>query len=85
MSSTVVVLGWLLFFSMLMFSLPFITYFGVSRVLSDYGIEGFPNRAWSVFASVVSVNLIIALYAIKAWYEPDEPVPRGGGDSRKDQ
>ncbi|XP_039296460.1 vacuolar ATPase assembly integral membrane protein vma21 [Nilaparvata lugens] len=83
MSSTVVVLGWLLFFSMLMFSLPFITYFGMSRVLSDYGIDGFANRAWSVFASVVSVNVIIALYAIKAWYEPEDHPPRVEGRKEK--
>lgn len=63
---------------MAMFSLPFVAYFGVHYLLKDvFNIEGFSNIVWSVIASVLAVNVIIGLYAYKAYYEqePDDDQP----------
>ncbi|KAG8268462.1 putative 28S rRNA (cytosine-C(5))-methyltransferase [Homalodisca vitripennis] len=58
---------------MAMFTFPFASYFGTHYILRDmFGVDGFVNVVWSVIASVAAVNLIIALYAYKAYHEPDE-------------
>lgn len=62
----------LLFYSILMFTLPFLAFFGVQRILRDYfDIDGFINTGWSVLAVVVTVNAIIIAYAYKAYHEPE--------------
>jgi hypothetical protein len=44
---------YLLFFSVLMFTLPFGAFFGTRHALQEYfGVYGFPNTCWSVLASV---------------------------------
>ena len=61
---------YLLFFSFLMFTLPFGAFFGVRYLLHEYfHIDGFVNTCWSVIAAVVTVNIVIALYAIFGFIE----------------
>lgn len=56
---------YLLFFSILMFTLPFAAFFGVRHVLLEHmQVEGFANTCWSVLAAVVTVNFVIAIYAV---------------------
>lgn len=56
---------YLLFFSALMFTMPFAAFYGIRHLLHEYfQIDGFENTCWSVLASVITVNLVIALYAI---------------------
>lgn len=61
---------YLLFFSFLMFTLPFGAFYGVRHVLHDYfHIDGFMNTCWSVLAAVLTVNIVIGLYAIFGFIE----------------
>jgi hypothetical protein len=61
---------YLLFFSVLMFTLPFAAFFGVRHTLNEhFHIDGFPNTCWSVGAAVLTVNIVIALYAISGYIE----------------
>lgn len=61
---------YLLFFSILMFTLPFGAFYGTRHYLHEYlHIDGFTNTCWSVIASVVTVNIVIALYAICGYYD----------------
>lgn len=55
---------YLLFFSFLMFTLPFGAFFGVRHVLHEHQVDGFTNTCFSVLAAVLTVNIVIALYAI---------------------
>lgn len=56
---------YLLFFSILMFTLPFGAFYGTQHFLREYfHIDGFENTCWSVLAAVVTVNIVIAMYAI---------------------
>lgn len=69
---TITVLGILLIFSFLMFTLPFGAFFGTKYLLKYYfHMDGFDNTVWAVISSVVTVNLIIVLYAYIAYHEPD--------------
>lgn len=61
---------YLLFFSFLMFTLPFAAFYGVQNVLREYfNVTGFENTCWSVLSAVLTVNLVIALYAIYGFVE----------------
>lgn len=61
---------YLLFFSILMFSLPFAAFFGVRHYLRDIlHLDDFTVTCWSVLAAVVTVNVVIALYAIFGFTE----------------
>lgn len=61
---------YLLFFSFLMFTLPFAAFFGVQSILRDYfNVSGFEVTCWSVLSAVLTVNLVIALYAIYGFVE----------------
>lgn len=64
---------YLLFFSTLMFTLPFAAFYGMRHFLHQYWKidDTFELNAWSVFASVITVNLIICLYAFKAYHETE--------------
>lgn len=69
---TIKVLGILLIFSSLMFTLPFGAYFGTKYLLKYYFLmDGFDNTVWAVISSVITVNLIIVLYAYISYHEPD--------------
>lgn len=62
--------GILLFYSLLMFSLPFFAFFGTKSVLRDHlHVTGFAQTAWSVASSVVVVNLIIFAYVWNAFHD----------------
>lgn len=61
---------YLLFFSVLMFTLPFGAFYGTRHVLHEhFHIDGFANTCWSVGAAVLTVNVVIALYAISGYIE----------------
>lgn len=64
---------YLLFFSTLMFTLPFAAFFGMKHYLRDHlkVNDVFELNAWSVFSAVVTVNFIICLYAYKAYHETE--------------
>ncbi|XP_055905915.1 uncharacterized protein LOC129941341 [Eupeodes corollae] len=66
---------WLLFFSTLMFTLPFLTFYAVKHWLENsFGVTAFENNCISVFSAVIVVNLIICLYVIKAFREDTQPL-----------
>lgn len=61
---------YLLFFSFLMFTLPFASFFATRHVLKEYfHLDNFQITCWSVISTVVTVNLIIALYALFGYIE----------------
>jgi hypothetical protein len=61
---------YLLFFSILMFTLPFAAFYGIRHALHEYlQIDGFANTCWSVLAAVVTVNFVIAIYAVVGFLE----------------
>lgn len=65
-------LAFLLFYSFLMFTLPFAAFFGTRYVLEDvFKITGFQSTAWSVLAAVVTVNVIILGYVYHAYHEKE--------------
>lgn len=62
----------LFLYSVAMFTLPFVAFFGMRHILSDYyPVEPFTRTVWSVVAAVVVVNIIIFLYAYKAYHEKE--------------
>lgn len=65
-------LSLLLLYSFLMFTSPFLAFFGIKYLLQDvFDVTGFANTAWSVLASVVTVNLIIVGYVYHAYHEKE--------------
>jgi VMA21-like domain len=61
---------YLLFFSFLMFTLPFAAFYGTRHILHLYfHIDGFENTCGAVIAAVITVNLVIALYAVFGFRE----------------
>lgn len=59
---------YLLFCSILMFTLPFGAFYGTRRLLDEYfHVSKFENTCWSVLAAVMTVNAIIILYAWKGF------------------
>lgn len=63
---------YLFLYSVMMFTLPFGAFFGVKHVLAEqFNINGFPNTCYSVLSAVIVVNLIIVLYAYKAYHETE--------------
>ncbi|XP_017091326.2 uncharacterized protein [Drosophila bipectinata] len=71
---------WLLAYSVLMFTLPFLGFYGVrSWLLESFpDLDRFTVNCWSVLTAVVIVNLVVAMYVLKAFREkappPLEPV-----------
>lgn len=58
---------WLIVFSILMFTFPFITFYGVRSWLHEsFDISEFYVNCWAVLSSVLVVNVIICLYVFKA-------------------
>ncbi|KAL0108248.1 hypothetical protein PUN28_015060 [Cardiocondyla obscurior] len=67
------VLGTLLLYSIAMFTLPFIAFFGVQRFLiSEFQTDTIVTNYISVLAAVITVNLIISCYTYQALNEPDD-------------
>uniref|UniRef100_A0A182MX81 Vacuolar ATPase assembly integral membrane protein VMA21 homolog n=1 Tax=Anopheles culicifacies TaxID=139723 RepID=A0A182MX81_9DIPT len=64
---------WLLVYSFAMFTLPFGAFYGTRHVLTEhFQIEGFHNTCGSVLAAVMTVNVIIMLYAFRGFREVEE-------------
>lgn len=60
----------LLFFSILMFTLPFGAFYGTKHVLQEYlHLDTFQTTCWSVLAAVLTVNIVIGMYAIFGFIE----------------
>lgn len=67
----------LLFFSALMFSLPFAAFFGIRFYLGEHRhIYGFPNTCWSVLSAVVTANLVIMGYVFIAYRDNQAEIAR---------
>lgn len=65
---------WLLVFSFLMFTFPFLTFYGVRSWLDEaFEFTTFQTNCFSVLASVLVVNFIICLYVYKAFRESTKP------------
>lgn len=63
---------YLLFYSILMFTLPFVAFFGTQHVLRDHTeLPEFTITSLSVTSSVISVYVIIGLYAYRAFTEKE--------------
>lgn len=68
----VAVLGKLFLYSVAMFTLPFAAFFGAQHIMkTEFHVDRFMSNCISVFAAVVTVNLIISFYAYQALHEPD--------------
>lgn len=64
----------LIFYSVLMFTLPLATFFGMENVLLPMLLDdGKSHVAFSGIAAVVVVNLVIAAYVIQAFSEDVGP------------
>ncbi|BES91759.1 Williams-beuren syndrome critical region protein [Nesidiocoris tenuis] len=60
-------LGVLFLYSVLMFSLPFVAFFGAKDIAEKYtSLDRFGVTVTSVVASVVTVNVIILFYVSRA-------------------
>lgn len=84
-------LALLLLYSFLMFTFPFLAFYGTKYLLQDvFDVTGFTNTAWSVLISVVTVNLIILGYVYHAYHEKEynergeEITELQDGDTKKD-
>ena len=72
----VTVLGKLFIYSMAMFTLPFVAFFGVQHIMKvEFHVDRFVTNCISVFAAVITVNLIITYYVYQALHEPDNDEP----------
>lgn len=69
-------LFWLFIYSIAMFTLPFAAFFGTRYILqTKYNLDTFTITCSSVIAAVLTVNIIIVMYAIKGYREVDEDKP----------
>lgn len=67
----------LLFYSMLMFTLPFAAFFGMHHILKTYtDLSNVSINAFSVTSAVITVYIIIAFYIYKAYTEKDNKVEK---------
>ncbi|KMZ02694.1 uncharacterized protein LOC27207651 [Drosophila simulans] len=66
---------WLLAYSVLMFTLPFLGFYGVRSWLQESfpHLDLFTVNCWSVLTAVVVVNLVVAMYVLKAFREKPPP------------
>jgi hypothetical protein len=64
----------LFIYSFAMFTLPFASFFATKYILQDhFHVTGFSNTCASVIAAVLTVNLIIIMYAIKGAFMSNMP------------
>lgn len=74
---------WLLVFSVLMFTFPFLTFYAVRSWLNEsFEFTNFQTNCFSVLASVLVVNFIVCLYVFKAFREE---FPTNSSSSRTTQ
>ncbi|XP_016974822.1 uncharacterized protein LOC108041409 [Drosophila rhopaloa] len=66
---------WLLAYSVLMFTLPFLGFYGVRSWLQESfpHLDVFAVNCWSVLTAVLVVNLVVAMYVLKAFREKPPP------------
>lgn len=66
---------WLLAYSVLMFTLPFLGFYGVRSWLQESfpHLDVFTVNCWSVLTAVLVVNLVVAMYVLKAFREKPPP------------
>ncbi|XP_062126983.1 uncharacterized protein LOC133839435 [Drosophila sulfurigaster albostrigata] len=80
---------WLFAYSVLMFTLPFLGFYGVRNWLDESfpDLDTFQKNCYSVLTAVLVVNAIVAMYVLKAIREKDPPpLPvEDDQESRKDQ
>lgn len=68
----VLVLAQLFLYSVAMFTLPFVAFFGMRHILTDYyPVDRYLVTMWSVISAVVVVNFIICMYAYRAYHEKE--------------
>lgn len=84
----------LFYYSILMFTLPFASFFGARHFLFEHtDWTEFAVTSCAVFASVITIYVIIGLYAWHAYREQDVVLPSDGSevagasvdDSKKDK
>lgn len=66
---------WLMAYSVLMFTLPFLGFYGVRTWLDESfpELSTFQVNCYSVLTAVLVVNAIVAMYVLKAVREKDPP------------
>lgn len=76
---------WLFVYSCAMFTLPFAAFFGTRHILMNkYEFDTFTVTCSSVIAAVVTVNLIIVLYACQGFRESEsDSPPEPSSDQKK--
>ncbi|XP_017848772.1 uncharacterized protein LOC108604031 [Drosophila busckii] len=76
---------WLLAFSVLMFTLPFLGFYGVRSWLQESftTLSTFEVNCYSVLTAVLVVNAIVAMYVVKAMREKVTPAPSIEEDENK--
>lgn len=63
---------YLMFYSTLMFTLPFAAFYGTRYTLEHYfQVVGFANTGFSVLAAVIVVNAVILAYAYHGYHETE--------------
>lgn len=79
---------WLMAYSVLMFSLPFLGFYGVRSWLDESFPEmsTFQVNCYSVLTAVLVVNAIVAMYVLKAMREKDPPpLPKAGNGEEEEE
>ncbi|XP_043071056.1 uncharacterized protein LOC122322520 [Drosophila grimshawi] len=78
---------WLMAYSVLMFTLPFLGFYGVrSWLMESYPeLSLFEVNAYSVLTAVLVVNAIVAMYVLKAIREKDPPLTSSQEEDKKEQ
>ncbi|XP_052839920.1 uncharacterized protein LOC128254448 [Drosophila gunungcola] len=79
---------WLLAYSVLMFTLPFLGFYGVRSWLQESfpHLDIFTVNCWSVLTAVLVVNLVVAMYVLKAFREkPPPPLEQVQQDEDEDE
>lgn len=77
---------YLLFYSILMFTLPFAAFFGTRHILTEHtDLSEFTITSLSVSSSVITVYVIIGLYAYKAYNEKEIIIPKKSKEANKKQ
>lgn len=72
----------LFYYSILMFTLPFAAFFGARHFLFEHtDWTEFAVTSCAVFASVITIYVIIGLYAWHAYREQDVVLPGEGGEA----
>lgn len=79
---------WLMAYSVLMFTLPFLGFYGVRSWLEESfpELSTFQVNCYSVLTAVLVVNTIVAMYVLKAVREKDPPaLAIEDDDNKKEQ